>query len=83
MCPCITSKSKYAICNRCHLGLMCPSVFERENYCFSLYELCPLFADIPVREECAEEMVDEIQAVQMKNRAQNFFKEGSECLTMN
>jgi hypothetical protein len=25
-------------------GLMTPSVFERENYCFSLYELCPLFA---------------------------------------
>jgi len=22
---------------------MVPSVFERENYCFALYELCPLF----------------------------------------
>jgi len=23
---------------------MVPSVFERENYCFALYELCPLFS---------------------------------------
>ena len=25
-------------------GLMVPSLFERENYCFTLYELCPLFS---------------------------------------
>jgi hypothetical protein len=23
---------------------MVPSVFERDNYCLALYELCPLFA---------------------------------------
>jgi hypothetical protein len=23
---------------------MAPSVFERENYCLALYELCPLFS---------------------------------------
>ena len=60
MCPCITSKNKYAICNRYHLSLMCPSVFERENYCFSLYELCPLFVDIPFREEIAAEMINTV-----------------------
>ena len=43
MCPCLSSKSKYAICGRFQDGLMVPSVFERENYCLGLYELCPLF----------------------------------------
>ncbi|MDD5668500.1 MAG: response regulator [Candidatus Omnitrophica bacterium] len=43
MCPCLSSKSKYATCGDCEDGLMVPSVFERENYCFALYELCPLF----------------------------------------
>jgi len=43
MCPCLSSKSNYAICGRFKGGLMVPSVFERENYCFALYELCPLF----------------------------------------
>ena len=51
MCPCISSKIKYAICNRYDSGLMCPSIIERENFCFSLYELCPLFLDIPVHKE--------------------------------
>jgi hypothetical protein len=44
MCPCISSKSKYALCLRHQDGLMIPSVSERENYCFDLYELCPLFS---------------------------------------
>jgi hypothetical protein len=43
MCPCLSSTSKYAICSRFIHGLMVPSVFERENYCLALYELCPLF----------------------------------------
>ncbi len=44
MCPCLSSKSIYAICGRFTGSLMIPSVFERENYCLALYELCPLFA---------------------------------------
>jgi hypothetical protein len=44
MCPCLSSKSKYATCGHFEGGLMVPSVFERENYCFALYELCPQFA---------------------------------------
>jgi hypothetical protein len=44
MCPCLSSKSRYAICRRFTDGLMVPSIFERENYCFALYELCPLFS---------------------------------------
>jgi len=43
MCPCISSKSKYAICLRNASGLMVPSVSERVNYCFGVYELCPFF----------------------------------------
>ncbi len=43
MCPCLSSKSYYATCGRFTDGLMVPSVFERENYCLVLYELCPLF----------------------------------------
>jgi len=43
MCPCLSSKSKYATCRHFEEGLMVPSVFERENYCFTLYELCPIF----------------------------------------
>ena len=43
MCPCLSSKSKYATCGHSEDGLMVPSVFERENYCLALYELCPLF----------------------------------------
>lgn len=43
MCPCLSSKSNYAICGRFPDGLMVPSVFERENYCLAIYELCPLF----------------------------------------
>ena len=43
MCPCLSSKSKYALCGLFADGLMVPSLFERENYCFALYELCPLF----------------------------------------
>jgi hypothetical protein len=43
MCPCLSSKSKYATCGHFEDGLMVPSVFERVNYCFALYELCPLF----------------------------------------
>ncbi|MBN3040363.1 MAG: hypothetical protein JW867_04485 [Candidatus Omnitrophica bacterium] len=49
MCPCLSSKSKYATCGKFRDGLMVPSVFERENYCFSLYELCPLFNPYPRR----------------------------------
>ncbi len=60
MCPCLSSKSKYAICNHFLDGLMVPSTFERENFCFELYELCPLFAsgvkndDINIRERVFE-----------------------------
>lgn len=44
MCPILSSKSKYATCGRFADGLMVPSLFERENYCLALYELCPLFS---------------------------------------
>ena len=44
MCPCISSKSEYAICNKSEDGLLSPSVCDRENYCFGLYELCPVFS---------------------------------------
>jgi len=50
MCPCLSSKSKYATCSRFEDGLMVPSVFERENYCLALYELCPLFTSDIKRE---------------------------------
>ncbi|MCM8760569.1 MAG: hypothetical protein NC938_05360 [Candidatus Omnitrophica bacterium] len=43
LCPCISSKSELAICNHRMADGMVPSLFERENYCFSLYELCPVF----------------------------------------
>ena len=43
MCPCISSKSKYAVCLRHESELMVPSISERINYCFDVYELCPLF----------------------------------------
>lgn len=43
MCPCISSRDKHAICNKSGAGLVCPSLSERENFCFSLYELCPIF----------------------------------------
>lgn len=43
MCPCISSKSKYAICLQYESELMVPSISERINYCFDAYELCPLF----------------------------------------
>jgi len=60
VCPCLSSRSKYAICKRFTDGLMVPSVFERENYCFDLYELCPLFSfdikheDISIKEREGE-----------------------------
>jgi len=56
VCPCLSSRSKYAICSRFTDGLMVPSFFERENYCLALYELCPLFSsdikyeDISIKE---------------------------------
>jgi hypothetical protein len=46
ICPCLSSRSKYATCGRYSDGLMAPSVFERQNYCFALYELCPVFSPI-------------------------------------
>jgi hypothetical protein len=50
-CPCISSKSPYAICGHFQEGLMVPSLFERENYCFALYELCPIFRQDRVSDE--------------------------------
>jgi hypothetical protein len=50
MCPCISSRSTYATCGRSSESLMVPSLFERAHYCFGLYELCPLFAGILLRE---------------------------------
>jgi|GEM_PF-5331935 len=50
MCPCISSMSEYATCGKSEEGLMSPSVYERENYCFGLYELCPLFYKIEADE---------------------------------
>lgn len=43
ICPCLSSRSVYATCGRYLEGLMVPSGFERENYCFGIYELCPIF----------------------------------------
>ena len=57
MCPCISSKNKYAVCWRFNDGLMVPSIFQRENHCFSLYELCPLFA---LDKKCGCSCVDEM-----------------------
>ena len=54
MCPCISSKSEYATCGKSEEGLMSPSVYERENYCFGLYELCPLFYNIEADEGHAD-----------------------------
>jgi hypothetical protein len=51
MCPCISSKSKYAVCSRYESGVMVPSVYQRENYCFDAYELCPLFYNSEIRAE--------------------------------
>lgn len=56
MCPCISSKSIYATCNRHESGLVCPTIFERDNYCFSLYELCPVFLGVSVSEDIAIEI---------------------------
>ena len=44
MCPCLSSRSQYATCSKYELGLVSPSVYERQNYCFGIYELCPLFS---------------------------------------
>ena len=44
MCPCMSSRSIYAVCGKHEEGLMVPSVFERENYCYGIYELCPIFS---------------------------------------
>jgi hypothetical protein len=54
MCPCISSKSEYATCGKSAEGMMSPSVYERENYCFGLYELCPLFYKIEAGEVRAD-----------------------------
>jgi hypothetical protein len=43
MCPCLSSKSEYATCSKAKDELRSPSLYERENYCLDLYELCPLF----------------------------------------
>ena len=43
LCPCISSRSECAVCNHREAIGMTPSLVERENYCFSLYELCPVF----------------------------------------
>jgi hypothetical protein len=43
LCPCISSGNERAICNHREAIGATPSLFERENYCFSLYELCPVF----------------------------------------
>lgn len=48
MCPCLSSKSEYATCSRSKDGLISPSIYERDNYCLDLYELCPLFSSIRV-----------------------------------
>lgn len=48
MCPCLSSKSEHATCSRSDNGLVSPSIYERENYCLDLYELCPLFYSVRV-----------------------------------
>jgi len=53
MCPCISSKSEYATCGKSEEGMMSPSVYERDNYCFGLYELCPLFHNAEMDEVLA------------------------------
>jgi hypothetical protein len=58
MCPCISSRDKYAVCSRCESGLMVPSIFQRDNYCFEAYELCPLFYNFRIRQE-QKNMVNE------------------------
>ncbi len=44
ICPCISSKSEYATCSKSEEGMMTPSIYARENYCFGIYELCPVFS---------------------------------------
>lgn len=57
MCPCISSKGKYATCSRYYVPITRPSVFERENYCFSLYELCPVFSGGRIDREATTDMI--------------------------
>jgi len=54
ICPCLSSRSEYATCGRYLEGLMVPSVFERDNYCFGIYELCPLFNNPVTQDICAD-----------------------------
>lgn len=58
MCPCVSSKSEYATCNHHESIAMCPSSFEKENYCFSLYELCPVFCPSTVQDAIKAEIMD-------------------------
>ena len=57
MCPCLSSRSEYATCSKSELGLMSPSLNERQNYCFGLYELCPLFSVAP-KEDLSDRIVE-------------------------
>ncbi len=66
MCPCLSSKNKYAICRMYDEGLMVPSLFERENYCFAVYELCPFFGH---RASCHHQPVKERELELISNEA--------------
>jgi len=63
ICPCLSSRSKYATCGRYPDGLMVPSLFERDNYCFGIYELCPLFNGPVIAKPCADIEIREEDAV--------------------
>jgi len=58
MCPCMSSRSIYAVCGKYEEGLMVPSVFERENYCLAIYELCPIFSPFVVPQEARERVCE-------------------------
>ena len=57
MCPCLSSRSENAECNHRGSDDFLPSAFEKENYCFSIYELCPIFCSGAEPDEAIAEMV--------------------------
>ncbi|GEM_PF-2357955 len=58
MCPCISSRSDYATCNHHEAAVVHPSEFDRENYCFGIYELCPVFSAGNIQSIIRREMIE-------------------------
>lgn len=43
MCPYFVCCNDYGLCNCYHEGLMCPSIYERENFCCAVFNACPYY----------------------------------------